>query len=71
LSGTGCGLLPHVETQGISLTGGSLDISTTYRLVPKTIHSITIRTSTGRHTIPVPDGIYVSPNRRSRGPKHP
>jgi hypothetical protein len=64
--GTGCGLLPRVETQGISLTGGSLGISRTYRLVPKTIHSITIRTSTGRHTIPLPDGIYVSPSRRSR-----
>jgi hypothetical protein len=64
--GTGCGLLPQAETQGISLTGGSLGISRTYRLVPKTINSITIRTSTGRHAIPVPDGIYVSPSRRSR-----
>jgi hypothetical protein len=61
--GTGCNLLPGVETQGTSLTGGSLGITRTYRLIPKTIKSITIRTSTGRHKIPVPDGIYVSPSR--------
>jgi hypothetical protein len=65
-AGSGCGLLPRVETQGILLTGGSLGISRTYRLVPKTIRSITIRTRTGRHTIPVPDGIYVSPSRPYR-----
>jgi hypothetical protein len=64
--GTGCNLLPGVETQGISLTGGALGISRTYRLVPRTIHSITIRTSHGTRTIPLPDGVYVSPSRRSR-----
>jgi hypothetical protein len=47
------------------MTGGSLGISRTYRILPKTFHSITIRTSRGKGTIPVPDGIYVSPPQRT------
>jgi hypothetical protein len=59
--GGSCDLLPGVETHGLMMTLGSLGVNTTYKLVPKTIHRITIHTSHGtRTTIPVPDGIYVS-----------
>jgi hypothetical protein len=65
-SGGSCNTLPGVESRGISFSNGSLGISRTYEIVPKTIHSITIRNTHGtRTTIPVPDGIYVSPAQRT------
>ncbi len=61
-----CNTLPRIETQGLTMTDGSLGIERTYEIVPKTIRSITIRNTLGtRITIPVPDGIYVSPARRT------
>lgn len=53
-----CNLLPDVESRGIFIH----DPTGTYRILPKTIPEITVRTSRGAHTIPVPDGIYVSPS---------
>src|ERR1035441_2424222 len=49
----------------IYMTGGSLGISRTYRILPKTFHSITIRTSRGKGTIPLPNEIYTSPPQRT------
>lgn len=67
--GASCNLLPDVETRGIFMSGGSLGVTRTYRLLPKTIHSITVRTGSGqRTTIPVPDGIYVSPSNPTAQP---
>ena len=69
LSGGGggtCNLLPQVRSRGLFMTGGSLGVSRTYRLLPKTVHTITVRNSRGiPTTIPVPDGIYVSPSQRT------
>lgn len=62
--GGSCDLLPGVQTRGLTMTVGSLGASTTDTIVPKTIHTITVRTARGTRTIPVPDGIYVSPSQR-------
>jgi hypothetical protein len=52
----------QAETQGVAFTGTSFGKSTNYRIVPKTIHRITVPGSDGtRHTVSVPDGVYVSP----------
>ena len=70
LSGGGggsCNLLPQVKSQGIYMTSGSLGVSRTYEIVPNTVQTITVRNSRGiRTTIPVPDGIYVSPSKRTQ-----
>ena len=70
LSGGGggsCNLLPGVESRGVSFTSGFLGIQRTFEIVPKTVHTITVRNSRGiRTTIPVPDGIYVSPRQRTQ-----
>lgn len=58
--GGGCNLLPGVETQGISMSGGSDGVGRTYKLLPKRFHRIAIPTG---QTIPLPDGVYVSPSR--------
>lgn len=59
-------MLPDVESRGMWFIGGYLGIDRTYEIVPKTIHSITIRNRRGARTmIPVPDGIYVSPGQRT------
>jgi hypothetical protein len=58
--GAACNVLPGAETQGLTMTQSSFDAPTTiYKLVPKTIHSITVRLNGGARTIRVPDGIYV------------
>lgn len=65
--GSSCAPLARADSQALRFISGYLGVDTMYEIVPKTIHSITIRTSSGlRTTIPLPDGIYVSPSRRSR-----
>lgn len=62
LSGGGgtCGPLARVQSQGLGFSGGSFGTSTTYRIVPKTIHAIVVRGANGvRRRVAVPDGIYV------------
>jgi hypothetical protein len=52
----------QAENRGVAFTSTSFGKSTTYRIVPKTIRSITVRGSNGaRDTVPVPYGVYVSP----------
>jgi hypothetical protein len=64
--GESCNPLAHVESQGLFMTSGFLGVERTYEIVPKSIHHISVRTSRGtRTTIPVPDGIYVSPAQRT------
>jgi hypothetical protein len=64
--GSACSLLADAESHGMTLTIGYFGVRTNYRMVPKTIHSITVRTSGGaRKTIALPDGIYVSPSQRT------
>jgi hypothetical protein len=63
--GESCTPLAPVESQGVSVTYGAFGVQRTYKIVPKSIHHISVRTSRGtRTTIPVPDGIYVSPAQR-------
>jgi hypothetical protein len=62
LSGGGgtCAPLARLGSQGLGFSSGSLGVSTTYRIVPKTTHSIVVRGPNGvRHRVAVPDGIYV------------
>jgi hypothetical protein len=63
---SGCNAnLAEAESEGIGFTSGHVGGVRTiiYRIVPKSIPSITIRTSSGtRKTIRLPDGIYVGPS---------
>jgi hypothetical protein len=58
--------LASAESHGVAFTSTVLGVTTTYEIVPKKIHRITIHTRHGtRTTIPLPDGIYVSPSQRT------
>lgn len=61
-AGEGCsGTLAKAESHGAGLSSGRPGgLTTTYQVLPKTIPTITIRTSRGtRKTIHPPDGVYV------------
>ena len=64
--GGSCDLLPDVESHGIFMTLGSLGVTRSYRILPKTVQSITVYTRGGPREVRVPDGIYVG--RKQRGP---
>jgi hypothetical protein len=52
--------LSQAASQGVGFTSTRFGVSTTYRLAPKTIRSITVRDPNGqRRTIQLPDGVYV------------
>jgi hypothetical protein len=60
--GSCTGSVTRAETQGIAFTTGLLETSRTYWVVPKSVHSITVRAGDGtRRTIRPPYGVYVSP----------
>ena len=68
LSGGGggsCDLLAEVKSRGIRFSGGSLGVTRTYEIVPKDNPQYHRPHQPGITTIPVPDGIYVSPSRRT------
>ncbi len=57
--------LADAEAHGTGFGGASLGVTITGEIVPKTIHRITIHTSRGTRTIPVPDGVYASTSRQT------
>ena len=63
--GGSCDLLPYVEAHGIFMTLGSSGVTRSYRILPKTVRSITVHTRGGPSKVRVPDGIYVSPKQRN------
>jgi hypothetical protein len=69
-----CGPLAQVASHGLGMSSGSFDTTTTYRIVPKTVHSIVVRGRNGvRRSVAVPDGIYVhlAHNRVGKPIPHP